>query len=118
MEKQSRTIDGVSLVSNAPLDLERSTLPVILTGDRVLIDPIPPEEYLSEKIRLTRPVNYKDPFYRGIVMNIGAGEYGHDIPVSLKPGVTVNYYHQAAIDFINDGKTYHMVRASDVFMIL
>ena len=118
MEAKSKTIDNVTLISQLPLDSDRCTLPVLLTGDRVLIQPIPPSEYLSEQIRLSKPANFKEPFMRGILLNIGGGEYGQEIPVSLKVGVTVNYYHQSAIDFIVDEKTYHMVRAVDVFMIL
>ena len=118
MEAKSKTINNVTLISQLVLDSDRCTLPLLLTGDRALVDPIPPSEYLSEEIRLSKPANFKEPFMRGVVMNLGGGEYGQEIPPCLKKGVTVNYYHQSAIDFIVDDKTYHMVRAVDIFAII
>ncbi|MGC3945336.1 MAG: co-chaperone GroES family protein [Chryseolinea sp.] len=118
MESKSRAIGNVSLGNATELDPAKSTLPLILLGDRVLIDPIAPDQYLSEAAKISRPVDFKDPYSRGVIMNIGGSEYGQEIPASLKPGVKVNYYHQSAIDFEIDKKKYHMVRASDIFMII
>lgn len=120
MEKNSKHIGGVTLVNNLKLDPEKSTLPLQFMGDRVLIEPIPPDKYLSEKAKLLRPANFVEPFYRGIIMNVGGSEYGQNIPPSLKPGIIVNYYHQSALDWTIEGddKKYHLVRSSDVFAIL
>ena len=98
-----------------PVDPEKSVLAIQLVGDRVLIDPFDPDEYLSEAEKIAKPVGFKEPHYKGKVMTIGDGEYGTLIAKSLKIGLIVLYWHQQAVDFKIDNKTYHMVRASDVF---
>jgi len=111
---ESPRLINATLENQTPLDPSRSTLPSTLTGDRVLIDPIPPDQYLSAEAKIERPVGYKDPYYKGTIMNIGGSEYGMKIPESHKPGLVVFYYHQQALDFIINKKTYHLVRCSDI----
>ncbi|MEJ7644300.1 MAG: co-chaperone GroES family protein [Chryseolinea sp.] len=106
----------VATVENGlPVNPEKSLLPIQFVGDRVLIEPFDPDEYLSEASKMAKPVGYVEPYYKGRLMSIGGGEYGAEIPPHMKVGLTVLYWHQQAIDFEVNKITYHMVRVSDVF---
>lgn len=107
-----------TLVNEIPVDPEKSQLPIILVGDRVLIDPIEPDKLLSKEANIHRPVNMEEDYKKGVLVSIGGGEYGTSIPNSLKVGMTVHYWHKTALDMEIQDKKYHLVRAADVFMYL
>lgn len=105
-------------VNNLPVNPEKSLIPIQLTGDRVLIDPIAPDKFMDADKKIAKPVDFKEPYMKGIVVSIGGGEYGQTIPESMKVGLEVYYWHQQSTEFEIDGKKYQMVRSSDVFMYL
>lgn len=111
----STEINIKTIENGLPVDPEKSLLPIQFVGDRVLIEPFKPDEYLSEEAKIARPVDFKEPYYKGRLMCVGGGEYGTSIPQHMKTDLIVLYWHQQAIDYVVNKKTYHMVRASDVF---
>lgn len=92
-----------------------SNLPIQLVGDRILIEPSAPSEYLDEEEKIKKPVDFKEDYRRGVVVSVGGGEYGTSIPMKMVPGVAVCYWHQHAINYNVGKNTYHLVRASDVW---
>lgn len=119
-ERKEINIHAHTLENKLEIDSSRSLLPIILTGDRCLIEPIVTEDdkYLSVETKLLKSVNAKEQFTKGRVMSIGGGEYGATVPDSLKVNLIVNYWHTQAIDYVVEGKKYHLIRASDIFMLL
>jgi co-chaperonin GroES (HSP10) len=113
----SKTIQ-VTPINKITLDPERSLLPIQMVGDRIIIDPIRADEFLSKELNIRKSLDAKEDFLKGIVMCIGGGEYGVNIPASLKTGMTVLYWHQSAINYVVDKKVYHLVRVSDAFAYL
>lgn len=106
-----------TLENGIAINPEQSLLPIILTGDRILIEPVIHEDdkFLSKESNIQKPVNAQEAFRKGRVVSIGGGEYGQTIPASLKVNMLVSYWHKQAIDFAVGGKTYDMVRSSDAF---
>ncbi len=105
-----------TLTNELPVDPKVSKLPIKIIGDRAIVKYISPGEYLAKGI--LRPVDYVDPYAKGEIMTLGGGEYGTSIPESLEAGHFVNYWHQSAIDFEINGEKYHLIRVSDIFMLL
>jgi co-chaperonin GroES (HSP10) len=104
--------------NQTPINPDQSIVPMLLFGDRVIINPEKPDEMLSKTAGIHAPVKDRNIAYmRGTIASIGGGEYGPPIAKRLKIGLKVAYWHQNAIDFEFDGdKTkYHMVRVSDIF---
>lgn len=107
-----------TLVSKVAINPELSTVPIILHGDRALIEPLEVDKKLSEKANLVKTVNHKESFRTGVLVSKSAGEYGIEIPKTLILGTTVNYFHEQAIEYIlgegDERKTYHLVRISEI----
>jgi co-chaperonin GroES (HSP10) len=117
-QNSPKEIQVVTPFNKLPVNPEKSALPIQIVGDRVLIDPLEAEEFLSQDAGIARPATMKEDFKKGVIMSIGGGEYGTTIPSSLKVGMTVHYWHQGALDMTFDKKKYHLVRSSDIFMYL
>jgi len=107
-----------TLVSKAPVNPELSSVPINFHGDRALINPLEIEKTLSDKVPIVKSTQHKEPFRKGILVSISAGEYGIEIPKSLRLGDTVQYFHEQAIEYIlgssDDKKVYHLVRISEI----
>jgi len=109
-------IDNIAVAPDTELqyDTLRSTLPFDLAGDRLLVDPDPFDENFADT-GLKKPVDYKEPYSCGTIFNVGDDSYGQVIPPRQKPGVKVFYWHQQAVPFIYEKKTYHLIRTSDAW---
>lgn len=128
---EKRTVQFTE-INKLEINPEQSLVPLLIVGDRVLIEPIAPDKYLNAsneevnndpeaiktKAIIEKAITAKEPFMRGVVKSFGGGEYGTSVPKSLAVGLTVNYWHQQAIEYVVDKKPYHMVRVSDIFMYL
>lgn len=108
-----------TLVSKVQINPELSLVPIIMHGDRALIEPLEIDKALSAKVPLVKSAQHKEAYRRGILVSKSAGEYGIEIPESLTLGRTVEYWHEQAIEYVigegDDKKTYHMVRVSEIF---
>ena len=110
-------------INKLEVDPERSLLAFQMVGDRAVIDPKPIDETIGGRMGadgkpLIKSAETKEPYRTGTVMSFGGGEYGVEIPESLRTGLVVNYFHQSAIDYEVDKKVYHLVRVSDIFQYL
>jgi hypothetical protein len=127
----------VSTINKLPIDPKLSLIPFRAVGDRILIDAIAPDTAfarlkvkqesngLSEEekvemeklIEIGKPANTQEPYMLGKIVCMPAGEYGVEVPDVLQVGMTVNYWHQHKIAITIEGKTYDLVRVSDVWGI-
>lgn len=121
-----------TLVNKLEVAPERSMLPIIITGDRVLIerdvDAISRHEDEAgrlvasagtfENSSLAKPLNAEKLYASGKIMSIGKGYPEYPVPDEYKVGMQVSYYHQSAQPFPVASKEYDLIRASDIFAIL
>lgn len=132
MESKSKPqIQIKTRVNNLDVNPENSSIPVLLCGDRLFIEPHKEEaegelktasvvtSQDGEKIKILKPIGHQEDYMAGTIVAKGPG-YPPDflIPEELKPGVVVNYFYQRGIPFEVNGKEYHLVRANDVILIL
>lgn len=83
-------------------------------ADRVLIEAAPAEEKTASGIII--PDTAKEKPLKGKVIATGPGKT--DEPMTLKEGDTVLYGQYAGTEIKLDGKTYLIMRESDVYGIL
>jgi chaperonin GroES len=82
--------------------------------DRVLVEPAAAEEKTASGIII--PDTAKERPHRGTVIAVGPGK--KDEPMLLKAGDTVLYGQYAGSELKIGGKTYMIMRNSDIFGIL
>jgi len=83
-------------------------------ADRVLIEAAPAEEKTASGIII--PDTAKEKPLKGIVIAVGPGK--KDEPMTLKEGDTVLYGQYSGTEIKLEGKTYLIMRESDVYGIL
>ena len=85
-----------------------------LLKDRVLIRPIPPEEY--SKGGLAIPESAQKPPQQGVVVECGPGM--ENVPMDVEKGDTILHLPGAGMEFELDGEEYLLLRSLDIVMIL
>ena len=82
-------------------------------ADRVLIEPVPAEQKTASGIII--PDTAKEKPLKGTVIAAGAGK--KDEPMTVKVGETVLYGQYSGTEIKIDGKTYLIMRESDIYGI-
>jgi chaperonin GroES len=82
--------------------------------DRVLVEPAPAEQKTASGIII--PDTAKEKPHQGTVVAAGPGK--KDEPMFVKEGDTVLYGQYAGSELKIDGKTYMIMRNSDIFGVL
>lgn len=122
----------VTSENHLPVDPERSELPIIFMGDRVIIlrdkpaiDETPGEDGSMiqssgkfEGSNLDKATNVESPYEKGAIKSVGEGFPDYPVPKQYKAGLRVAYYHQQSVPWDMDGVTYDMIRVSDIFALL
>ncbi len=88
-------------------------------ADRVLIEPAEAETKTQSGLFI--PDNAKEKPMQGKVIAVGAGkknEKGETIPTEVKVGDTVLYGKYSGTEVTAEGKSYLIVKESDIFAIL
>ncbi|TVR39690.1 MAG: co-chaperone GroES [Cryomorphaceae bacterium] len=83
-------------------------------ADRVLVEPAPAEEKTASGIII--PDTAKEKPQRGTVIAAGKGK--PDEPMTVKEGDTVMYGQYAGTEIKLNGKSYLIMRESDIFGII
>lgn len=83
-------------------------------ADRVLIEPAPAEQVTASGIII--PDTAKEKPLRGTVIAAGNGK--KDEPMSVNVGDTVMYGQYSGTEIKMDGKTYLIMRESDIYGII
>jgi chaperonin GroES len=83
-------------------------------ADRVLIEPAPAEQVTASGIII--PDTAKEKPLRGTVIAAGSGK--KDEPMSVNVGDTVMYGQYSGTEIKMDGKTYLIMRESDIYGII
>lgn len=83
-------------------------------ADRVLIEPAPAEEKTASGIII--PDTAKEKPLKGKVVAVGPGK--EDAPMTVKAGDNVLYGQYSGTEIKMDGKTYLIMRESDIYGIL
>lgn len=83
-------------------------------ADRVLIEPAPAEEKTASGIII--PDTAKEKPLQGKVIAVGPGK--KDEPMTVKAGNNVLYGQYSGTEIKLDGKTYLIMRESDVYGII
>ncbi len=83
-------------------------------ADRVLIEPAPAEEKTASGIII--PDTAKEKPLQGKVVAVGPGKV--DEPMTVKAGDSVLYGQYSGTEIKLDGKTYLIMRESDVYGII
>jgi chaperonin GroES len=83
-------------------------------GDRVLIEPIEAETKTASGIII--PDSAKEKPQKGKVVAVGNGS--KDQPLTVKEGDTVLYAKYAGTELNHDGKTYLIMRESDILAVI
>ena len=83
-------------------------------ADRVLIEPAPAEEKTASGIII--PDTAKEKPLQGKVVAVGPGK--KDEPMTVKAGDNVLYGQYSGTEIKLDGKTYLIMRESDVYGIV
>ncbi|MCB9224287.1 MAG: co-chaperone GroES [Crocinitomicaceae bacterium] len=83
-------------------------------ADRVLIEPAPAEEKTASGIII--PDTAKEKPLQGKVVAVGPGK--KDEPMTVKAGDSVLYGQYSGTEIKLDGKTYLIMRESDVYGII
>jgi chaperonin GroES len=82
-------------------------------ADRVLIEPAPAEEKTASGIII--PDTAKEKPLKGVVIAAGNGKV--DEPMTVKVGDTVLYGQYSGTEIKLDGKSYLIMRESDIYGI-
>ncbi|MFM1893321.1 MAG: co-chaperone GroES [Flavobacteriales bacterium] len=80
-------------------------------ADRVLVEPAPAEQKTASGIII--PDTAKEKPLKGKVISVGAGK--KDEPMILKPGDDVLYGQYSGTEIKLEGKTYLIMRESDIY---
>lgn len=80
-------------------------------ADRVLVEPAPAEQKTASGIII--PDTAKEKPLKGKVISVGAGK--KDEPMTLKAGDDVLYGQYSGTEIKLDGKTYLIMRESDIY---
>lgn len=83
-------------------------------GDRVLVEPIAAEQKTASGIII--PDSAKEKPLNGKVLAVGPGK--KDEPMTVKTGDNILYGQYGGTEVKLDGKTYLIMRESDIFGIL
>ena len=83
-------------------------------ADRVLVEPLEAETKTASGIII--PDSAKEKPQQGVVVAVGAGK--KDEPMTVKEGDKVIYGKYSGSEFAVDGKTYLIMRESDIFAII
>ncbi len=87
-------------------------------GDRVIVEPITPEQ--STKSGIVLPDTAKEKPQSGKILATGPGktsDEGKLIPITVKEGDTVIYAKYGGTELKVDGKEYLIIRESDILAI-
>lgn len=82
-------------------------------ADRVLVEPAPAEEKTASGIFI--PDTAKEKPLKGVVVAAGNGK--KDEPMTVKVGETVLYGQYSGTEIKLDGKTYLIMKESDIYGI-
>ncbi len=83
-------------------------------ADRVLVEPAEAEQKTAAGIII--PDTAKEKPQQGIVVAVGAGK--KDEPMTVKEGDKVLYGKYSGTEITHNGKTYLIMRESDIFAII
>jgi chaperonin GroES len=83
-------------------------------SDRVMIEPNPAEEKTAGGLII--PDTAKEKPLTGTVIAVGPGT--KDVTMEVKPGDKVLYGKFAGTEITVEGKTYLMMRQSDIFAVI
>lgn len=105
-----------TLINKEPIPEGMSEIPILCTGNRLLIEYIPREATFKDS-NLERPDTVVEPISKGIVKSVGPGLPG--FPTLSKVGWTVHYFrHNAIRDYEVEGKKYDSINDNDVVFVL
>lgn len=83
-------------------------------ADRVVVEPVAAEEVTAGGIFI--PDTAKEKPQRGTVVAVGPGK--KDEPTTVKEGQTVLYGKYSGTEFTYEGKSYLIMRESDLYAIV